>query len=148
MAAKFNSFGAEVDRQRVIALRECATIVENAVLLASGKYATRPITRMKATFNTLAGDPTVLVQMVSRKAHLLDHDTKAHEISPGALTGRRTKSPVLANVVKGFGPVRTTVHHPGTKGKLMWEKGIEVAVPAVTNRINDSLGAALLNTFR
>ncbi len=146
-AGRFLALADEVPRQTLIALKLSAEEITKAVTLASGKYATRPITRVKSTVGTIAGDPVVLVRMSSPKAHLLDHDTKAHEISPGALTQRRTRSPVLFNAAKGFGPVGGTVKHPGTSGKQMWEKGLAAALPLVESTMNGALGAAILKAF-
>ncbi len=146
-AGRFLALADQVPIQTKLALVASGEEIKKAVTLASGKYATRPITKVTSTIGSLGGDPVALVRMSSPKAHLLDHDTKAHDISPGALTQRRTRSPVLFNAAKGFGPVGGTVHHPGTSGKQMWEKGLLVALPIVQETMNGALGAAILKAF-
>jgi hypothetical protein len=147
LAGKFLRLADAVPAQTLLALKASALEISKAVALASGKYATRPITKVTSTFGTLAGDPVALVRMSSPKAHLLDHDTKAHEIQPGAVTQRRTRSPVLFNAAKGFGPVSGSVPHTGTKGKQMWEKGLIAALPVVQETMNGALGNALIQAF-
>ncbi len=129
-------------------------IMQAAVAAASGKYARSALTRTRATnypsgIGTFKG-PAVQVKMTNRKAHLLDHDNKPHEIQPGALTGRRKQSPVLANEdfgEKGFYSA-IPVKHPGTKGKLMWERGLATARPLIADAMAQAVGDQMLKVFK
>jgi hypothetical protein len=140
--------GPEMERQQLIALRTAVKVLQDAVFLASGKYAGKRITATNAQYLLTGDNPSALVGMKSRAAHLLNDDTKSHEISPGALTGRRSKSPVLANIAKGFGPVSVPVTHPGTKGKGMWEKALAASEVAVFSGFDDAINNALLKLFQ
>jgi len=65
-------------------------------------------------------------------AHLLERDTKPHAIPRGRVTptGRVSKRKRKLLSIPGIG-VRATAHHPGTKGKHPWRKGLAIAEPLV-----------------
>ena len=82
--------------------------------------------------------------------HLIERDTKAHTIGPkkknakkrSGQGGGRGGGVKLAN-----GAVRRTVQHPGTKGKQVFEKGIETGTPgamrALANAHTDAIKRGL-----
>jgi hypothetical protein len=148
---RFQTVATGVPAASLVGAVAAGDIVRAAVALSSGKYVGRPIVatavaRYPNGIGTFKG-PAVQVKMTNRRAHLLDHDNKLHGISPGALTGRRTQSPVLSNQVTGFFSA-VPVKHPGTKGKFMWEKGLVVAEPKVVDLMNKAIGDQLLKVFR
>lgn len=83
-------------------------------------------------------------------AHLVNNPTRAHDIQPRGFVGTRSvgrKAQRGAALLAAFGlnarsaqgalrladgQMRTTVHHPGTRGKHFFEKGRDRAVPAAT----------------
>ncbi len=148
---RFGSISAGMPTATLAGAVKGGKIMQAAVASASGKYARSALTRTRASnypngIGTFKG-PAVQVKMTSRKAHLLDHDNKPHEIQPGALTGRRKRSPVLSNQVTGFFSA-TPVQHPGTKGKLMWEKGLAVARPLIADAMSQAVGDQFLKVFK
>lgn len=60
-------------------------------------------------------NPTALIRATG-PFHLLERDTKAHDITP------KKKKKALS--IPGVGP-RASAHHPGSRGKHPWEKGIK-----------------------
>lgn len=148
---RFNTLSVGMAPATLVAATAAGDIIRASVAAASGKYAGRPIVRTAATrypngIGTFKG-PAVQVKMTNRRAHLLDHDTKPHTISPGALTGKRSQSTVLSNPVTGFFSA-TPVKHPGTKGKFMWEKGLVAAEPLIVDTMNKAIGDQILKVFR
>jgi len=71
---------------------------------------------------TVAGTehPTALIRATG-PMHLIESDTKAHEI--------KAKKAHAINI-GGVGP-RASAHHPGTRGKHPWAKGVDHAIPLV-----------------
>ena len=150
LLSRFQKMAAGMPQATLAGATAAGEIVRASVASASGKYVGRPIVRTAATrypngIGTFKG-PAVQVKMTNRRAHLLDHDNKPHVIQPGALTGHRTRSPFLANAATGFFSA-TPVKHPGTKGKLMWEKGLAAAEPLVVKAMSDAVGQQILNVF-
>lgn len=72
-------------------------------------------------FDIKGKNATALVRMTG-PAQLLERSTRPHEIRP-----RRKKRAIN---IGGVGP-RAYAHHPGTKGKHPWAKGLVRAVPKV-----------------
>lgn len=76
--------------------------------------------------------------------HLLERDTKAHEI-PKA--GRRRRRNARNLLVIG-GEVRTgPVQHPGTKGKHPWRKGVAQSAPLVRGIFRREFRRSLARSF-
>ncbi|GAC1373712.1 MAG: hypothetical protein NVSMB4_00560 [Acidimicrobiales bacterium] len=136
VAKKIAVFGVALPAAVTAGVIAGGTAIEVAVVAASGKYARSELTRTKATVRR-GENPFVIVAMTSPKAHLLDHDNKRHPIAP-----KRKKALAGPN----FGP-RGAVNHPGTTGKLMWERGVEVGTPVAVAAVNDAIGGALLKGF-
>jgi hypothetical protein len=127
---------------------KAAALMEVAVSVSSGKYAGKRIVKTKTLLLLPIGAE---VKMVSRKAHLLDHDTKGHEIVPKnaaflvfpdtantSATHRRSSSGLaFAEAVK----------HPGTTGKFMWEKALLAATPKMEAIMNESIGNQFVKQF-
>ncbi len=148
---RFGSISAGMPTATLAGAVKGGKIMQAAVASASGKYARSALTRTRASnypngIGTFKG-PAVQVKMTNRRAHLLDHDTKPHIIEPGALTGRRTQSPVLANKVTGFYST-IPVNHPKTSGKFMWEKGLAVARPLIADAMANAVGDQMLKVFK
>jgi hypothetical protein len=127
---------------------KAAAIMESSVTVASGKYARSKLVRTRTTFLPPVG---AQVRMVSPKAHLLDHDTKAHGIKP-----RRAAFMVFTDTAgtglthrRGPGGVvfATSVKHPGTTGKLMWEKALVIATPKMEEAMSSAIGNQIVKNF-
>lgn len=71
-------------------------------------------------------------------AQLIENDTAPHEIRPKK-GGRALK---LAD-----GNVRRIAHHPGTKGKQPFAKGVQRGMPEATAAFNATVMAALRKAF-
>lgn len=74
----------------------------------------------------LHSDNEVIVRMTG-PAHLLERNTKAHQIPRERKTKRAKKRYA---VIPGVG-VRAWANHPGTKGKHTFERGVDDAKPLV-----------------
>ena len=70
------------------------------------------------------------------KIHLLEDDLPKHDIPRVRTRGKRRYG------VIGGHPY-SVIHHPGTKGKHPWARGVEAALPAV-KRIFDASGITAL----
>jgi hypothetical protein len=84
------------------------------------------------------GTPRAEVKMTSRKAHLLDHNTRPHRISP-----RRASALMISQ-----GQFASTVNHPGTTGKRMWERGLDLASLEIHRRVTTGLAGIVGRVFR
>jgi hypothetical protein len=63
--------------------------------------------------------------------HLIESDTKAHDIPKARKRGRRR-----VVVIPGVG-VRASAHHPGTHGRHPWRAGVQKSqakIPAVLRK--------------
>lgn len=72
---------------------------------------------------------------------IIEFDTKAHTIPKERKRGRRRA------VRMPDGQVRSTVHHPGTKGKHPFEKGAAAAVPLIPGFYQEATTVALGRVF-
>lgn len=91
----------------------------------------------------LRSDTEAVVRMTG-PAHLLERDTKPHQI-PREFKGRgrsRTRN-IKKLSIPGVG-VRMSATHPGTKGKHPWEKGVAAGLSAVER----AAGKFYFDTFR
>lgn len=136
LAARFQQAPRALDANIKTGVAKAAKTLQVSVAAASGGYAASPLARTRAYVRPASA----LVAMTSRKAHLLDRDTRPHPESPRARSGRRA----LAR--SGFGPV-AAVNHPGTKGKHMWERGLAAARPAIDRDVADGAMRALQQVF-
>lgn len=135
LAAGYRRMASGFQKAQDGALKEAALIVEASVAAASGPYRGKKIV---ATRSTVSGD-TAVVRMTSRKAHLLDHDTKAHGEAPrrrSVLGGPRLSHPISG-----------AISHPGTKGKHMWEEGVAAAEPLIGKALQDEVTGVYLGAF-
>lgn len=92
------------------------------------------------TKSTTAGDPYAIVQ-ARGPWPIIESDTPAHVIPRARVRGRRR-----VIVIPGVG-VRAYAHHPGTKGKHPWAKGVEAAIPASPGIFQTETHRALTNVF-
>lgn len=94
-------------------------------------------------------NPTALLRMFG-PAHLIERDTKAHTITARARTttarGRRRRGARVL-VFRGGG-FATSVNHPGTKGKRVWERGIRTATPVAMAHLRGAVGRSLSEVFK
>lgn len=65
---------------------------------------------------------------------LIEKDTKPHRIGPKKRRGGSRSGRGGGVAVPGVGVFRS-VHHPGTKGKHPWAKGVEKAEPVVAREM-------------
>lgn len=96
---------------------------------------------------------------------LIEYDTPQHLIGLGRLAERsdrkgkyrRAKFTVsssgaaMGRVLHGAGyahPVRGPVVHPGTKGKLLFHKGVERGIPKAAGVMSKEISAAVFGAFR
>lgn len=127
MAAKIAKFGATLPASVAVGLVAAGKTIEVSVSAASGKYARSPLTRTRSMVRR-GENPNVLVRMVDRKAHLLDHDTKPHGRTKGS-------------------PGKPGDRNPRTEGKLMWEKGVAAGTPAAVAAVDRAIGDGMLKAF-
>ena len=76
-------------------------------------------------------------------SYLLDRDTKPHSILPGAVTGHRGRKQAL---LTPQGP-RASANVKGSRGKLMWERGVTAVYPKIAGVVSNSVAAAALRAF-
>ncbi len=140
LAEKLFRFGESVEKSQRAGVMKAALLVKDEVRKASGKYAQSKLTKVGFTI-VGTSNPSAIVKMSSRKAHLLDHDThyprkrRVSRRSPGA-TGRKSKSEPISQ--------RSGVR---TQGKFMWEKGITVAIPATSIVFGATVTDSMLKIF-
>lgn len=75
--------------------------------------------------------------------HLLERDTKAHQIPK--VRGARARKRVV--VIPGVG-VRAWANHPGTKGKHPWAKGVAAAIPVQHKAQGLALRQSVVRAYR
>jgi hypothetical protein len=143
LAAKLKGLAELYSKGDTTLVREAAQLSKATIVAGSpsrlrgvGKRGARLSVRY--TLTKTADDPAALVFAVG-PWQLIERDTRPHQIP----RERRTRSfeGVYGHaVIPGgseappHGPrgVRTRVHHPGTKGKKPWARGVEKATPLVT----------------
>lgn len=75
--------------------------------------------------------------------HLLERDTKAHEIKPKS-SGRGSNRKQRKGAVRlANGEFRASVQHPGTKGQHPFEKGIEDGTPKAVKLMRNATSDAV-----
>lgn len=125
LATKLRHAGGAIDGAAKDGVRKSALFVKQSVisemhgvsrLRGVGKKGAKIGVRfdVKGTQN-----PTALVRATG-PFHLLERDTRAHDITP-----RKKKA------INIGGNIRASAHHPGTKGKGPWTKGIGRSLPAI-----------------
>lgn len=92
----------------------------------------------------LTGENSGIVKAIG-PLHLLERDTKPHDITPKKRRAKGGKAAVrLAD-----GSFRASVQHPGTKGQHPFEKGIDDATPkalrAMANPVTDAVKRGIRN---
>lgn len=118
IAEKIRALSASIPAGQALGVKQAAVVLEVSVAAMSSSVRRKKLVATRTVF-TAVPVPTAVVKMTSRMAHLLDHDTKVHDIGP------RKKSVLVINGQ----PISGTVSHPGTRGKRMWENGVLVALP-------------------
>jgi hypothetical protein len=148
LSTRLADLAVELPKSSAVGVTKATVLLVGAVTAAAGRYAGRPIARVRA--RQTPGIPIATVFMSSRKAHLLDHDTAAVSrsggatILPGAVTGVRGQKLALAGA--SFGPVASS-RKGVTHGDFMWERGVATALPLMTGAVAESTTAALLKAF-
>lgn len=136
-ARKMQTAGQAVKSSETIGLAGASLAVKRAVAAVAGKDATSKLTRVN--YQVVAGQtPRSIIRMTNRKAHLLERDTRPHIES-----ARRRQALNIPSV----GP-RASAHHPGTKGKHYFEKGVAAALPIVGKEFDKALELELRKAFR
>lgn len=92
------------------------------------------------------GRATALV-VATGPVHLLERDTKAHDILPRSLSaksarGRAGKAKALGSTARQFGPVMSS-HSSGTHGKHPFERGVNAARPLTGAAMRHAMHQAL-----
>lgn len=139
LAGKLFRLSRSIERASAVGVTRAALHVKVSVGLASGPYNSSRLTNVSFVV-TPGANPSALVKMTNRKAHLLDHDTKSHSIQPKARRGRQALN------IPGVGP-RASAKHPGTKGKFMWEKGVAAAEVETMAKFGSGITDAMLGIF-
>lgn len=82
--------------------------------------------RVGARFDVRGQENPTAVVRATGPLHLLEHDTKPHDIAPKKRRrdGKKVRALRLAD-----GSFRAVVHHPGTRAKKPFEKGYKKAQP-------------------
>lgn len=148
LSTRLADLAAELPQSSAVGVANAAVLLAGAVTAASGPYAGRPIARVRIRQTPTV--PLATVFMSSRKAHLLDHDTAptsrsgGDTILPGAVTGVRGQRLALAG--SNFGPVASS-RKGATRGKFMWERGVQTALPLMRGAVAESIPAAILKAF-
>lgn len=141
LASKMYRFGESVENAQRAGVMKASLAVKEAVRVASGPYADSKLT--KVGFNIVGTvNPSAIVRMTSRKAHLLDHDThfpKQRRPTRRA-AGSKARRSKLEPIAQRAG-VRT-------HGKFMWEKGITAAIPASSAAFGIAVTDSMLRIFR
>lgn len=83
-------------------------------------------------------NPTAIVRATG-PFHLIESDTKAHEIAPRS----RRRGGGKRAVFTPYGP-KARVQHPGTKGRHPFARGVEASLPAVRK----IMGSAMTSSIR
>lgn len=150
MGRKFSAMGRELSQSRRTAVTRGAQAIVNPVrdeirrvtrdnrLSGVGKSGARVGARYD-----VRGQDEALVRATG-PLHLVERDTKAHEIQPKA---RRRKSG-RTGVRLADGSVRRSVRHPGTKGQRPFEKGIEKGRPKAVRELRGVTTNAVVRGFR
>jgi hypothetical protein len=150
LAAKLNALADAVPAAGMEGVVKAAKIMEAAVAATSGRYAGRPITRVRTTV-TPVPVPSALVRMTSRKAHLLDHDTRAisrsgaDTILPGAVTGVRGRKQAL--YIAGSDHPVASSRKGATRGQFMWERARDAALPLMAEAGGEALAGTMRKVF-
>lgn len=128
-----------------------AIAVEKSVSQVIGQDAPRrqvargPVGVKHVVLSPSATSPRVLVKATGA-LHLLANPTDAHDIDVKHPHGRRYS--VRAQALRTpFGP-KSKVHHPGTKGKNTWQRGVDRARPAVVEVAEHAAEQAVRAAFR
>lgn len=112
--------------------------VQNDRLQGVGKKGARIGVRYDTTT-----DKSSVVVRATGPFHLIESDTKAHQI-PKQRGARARKRYVN---IPGVG-VRASANHPGTKGKHPWEKGVKAALPIQERAHGVALHQTLSGVYR
>lgn len=127
LASKLRHAGGAIDGAARDGVFKAALLVKTSVVAQIGTTRLRGVGRKGAKVGVrfdVKGqqNPTALVRATG-PLHLLERSTRPHEIRPKRRGGK-------AVVISGVGP-RAYAHHPGTKGKHPWERGLARALPQV-----------------
>lgn len=127
LASKLRNAGGAIDGAAKDGVAKAALMVKtNVVAEMRGVTRLRGVGKRGAKVGVRydikgTGNPTALIRMTG-PAQLLERDTRPHEIKP------RGKKKAIN--IPGIGP-RASAHHPGTKGKHPWARGLARSLPKV-----------------
>lgn len=151
--AKFNrkvgKFAFAFDQAEMQAVNKAALLVKTTVQGLAGTSVLRNVgsgarigVKYKAAMRK--ANPTALVYAYG-PFHLIERDTSPHQI-PKSGFGRGKAFYGLLKFPDGrvrWGPV----HHPGTKGKRPFERGVEASTPVVHRLLAGGVTTALRTVF-
>lgn len=111
--------------------------------------------RVGVRYDMRAGrNPTALVRATG-PLHIIERDTRAYVIVPGARRGRKSRAARQAPITfAGVQPLGTPEHpsyrvnHPGTTGKHPFEKGVDAVADDVPQIIMQELRDTMKEIFR
>lgn len=141
LGLKLRKAGGAIDGAAKDGVRKAALLVKTSVVSEMGGVKSlrgvgRKGARIGVRFDVKGtGNPTALVRATG-PFHLLERDTKPHEITP--------KRKQALKIGRGFA---SSVWHPGTRGKHPWEKGINHAKPLVPRVMADEQFRSLRRFF-
>jgi hypothetical protein len=78
---------------------------------------------------------------------LIEENTSPHIIRPKRRSKSKGRGAKGAIGIPGIGP-RAYAHHPGTKGKHPWAKGVEKAEPLVAKEMSKTMANIATAAFR
>jgi hypothetical protein len=121
------------------------TVVRRSIVSVAGgdsrlSGAGRRGAKVGARFDVKTGGRSSALVRATGPLQLVERDTKAHSIPKS----RRRKRRVLHIPGIGF---RAVVHHPGTKGKHPFERGVDAALPAVPKIVQGTVSQAMRKAF-
>lgn len=127
---------AALDGKRLVQSAWAAAGVNGGRLRGVGKRGAK----LSVGFDMRPGPSPSALLKARGPAHLIESNTRPHDIKPRKKKGR-------AVVIPGVGP-RARAHHPGTRGKHPWRNAMS-AMPAVLARdMQKATHDALMKAFR
>jgi len=138
LAADYGDYPKSATSEAALIVKENVTKLAPARLRGVGKRGARLSVRY-----TVTGAGVEARARVSAEGpfQLIEADTQAH-IIPKARTRGARRYVVIPNV-----GVRSLAHHPGTKGKHPWAKGVDISVPLVKRLYETKANLALRRIF-
>lgn len=94
-----------------------------------------------------AGARTTATVRATGPWQLIEEDTRPHVIRSKRRGRKKGRGGQGAIVIPGVGP-RVAAHHPGTRGKHPWAKGVEKAMPLVAAEMRTQVTNTVLAALR